>query len=69
MIDTRQTRSLTSLPRPQGFVAFLSRVAVTWAARRHQRRSLARLDAHLLRDIGLDAASARAEALKHFWLE
>lgn len=36
-------------------------------ARRRQRQALARLDARLLRDIGLDAGQARAEAAKPFW--
>lgn len=69
MIDTRQTRALTSLPASQGIVAALATVMRTWAIRRHERRSLARLDTHLLRDVGLDATTAGSESAKPFWLE
>jgi uncharacterized protein YjiS (DUF1127 family) len=34
---------------------------------RRQRRSLRALDAHLLRDIGLTAAEAEAEAARPVW--
>jgi uncharacterized protein YjiS (DUF1127 family) len=36
-------------------------------ARRSQRRALARLDDHLLRDIGISAEQARRESGKPFW--
>lgn len=36
-------------------------------ARRRDRTSLARLDAHLLRDIGLSPDAARTECAKPFW--
>ena len=39
----------------------------TWDFRRRSRHSLARLAPHQLRDIGLDPASAHAEAAKPFW--
>lgn len=35
--------------------------------RRRDRQRLGQLDAHLLRDIGLDAQEARNEADKPFW--
>jgi uncharacterized protein YjiS (DUF1127 family) len=35
--------------------------------RRRDRQRLAHLDAHLLRDIGLDAGEAHQEAAKPFW--
>ena len=38
-----------------------------WLSLHRQRRALARLYAHALRDIGLDAQSARNEAAKPFW--
>jgi uncharacterized protein YjiS (DUF1127 family) len=46
------------------------RVAMTcskWATHQRKRRSLSRLDAHLLRDIGLTADAADIEANKRFW--
>ena len=38
-----------------------------WAARRRDRQMLARLDAHLLRDIGLTPDEAQAECGKPVW--
>ena len=40
----------------------------TWHERYAQRRALLQLDGHLLDDIGLTSAEARAEALKPFWV-
>lgn len=37
------------------------------AARRHSRKALARLDDHMLRDIGLTRALAETEVEKPFW--
>jgi len=37
------------------------------AARRRDRRHLAALDAHLLRDIGLSSEDVQDEASKPFW--
>jgi uncharacterized protein YjiS (DUF1127 family) len=38
-----------------------------WTERAHQRRALAELDSHLLRDIGLRRADIVHEADKPFW--
>lgn len=38
-----------------------------WLFRRRSRRHLRDLDAHLLRDIGLDSELIRREARKPFW--
>jgi uncharacterized protein YjiS (DUF1127 family) len=38
-----------------------------WDDRRRSRRALARLDAHLLRDIGLTAEALAEEIDKPFW--
>ena len=61
------------LPRPAELpplsrllVALAVRLAA-WEDRRRTRAALARLDAHLLRDIGLGAGSATAECTKPFW--
>jgi uncharacterized protein YjiS (DUF1127 family) len=40
-----------------------------WFARSRQRRDLAELDAHLLRDIGVTPGEAAREAAKPFWVE
>lgn len=60
----------TTLPfsAPRGFVARLARSATDAIARRRNRRALARLDQHLLRDIGLSSDEARTEVAKPFWL-
>jgi uncharacterized protein YjiS (DUF1127 family) len=41
----------------------------TWLMRRNTRATLARLDGHMLRDVGLDPAMARAECARRFWQE
>jgi uncharacterized protein YjiS (DUF1127 family) len=38
-----------------------------WLERSRQRRHLARLDYHMLRDIGLSHGAARGECDKRFW--
>jgi uncharacterized protein YjiS (DUF1127 family) len=40
---------------------------ITLTARRKERAALARLDAHLLRDIGIDLQSATFESTKPAW--
>ncbi len=67
------TMSLPTVPG-SGFLAFAlacaSRLAATarlWGGRMADRRRLALLDEHLLRDIGLSPERARAEAAKRPW--
>lgn len=50
--------------RPLGAVPAL---LALWRARWRQRRALAELDAHLLRDIGRSRAEALRESRKPFW--
>ena len=45
----------------------LSVALLAWEERRQRRAALARLDAHLLRDIGLNRDEARTEAARPFW--
>ena len=40
---------------------------LAWEERRQTRKALARLDTHLLRDIGLAPDEARTEAARPFW--
>ncbi|MEI4486453.1 DUF1127 domain-containing protein [Frigidibacter sp. MR17.14] len=40
-----------------------------WTARRRQRAALARLDMHLLKDIGVDARTVSDEVAKPFWID
>ena len=39
----------------------------TWRRRARERRDLARLDDHLLRDIGIERSDVAAERAKPFW--
>ena len=50
-----------------GIVARLIQSVTTVATRRRDRQRLGQLDAHLLRDIGLEAQDARRESDKPFW--
>jgi uncharacterized protein YjiS (DUF1127 family) len=50
-----------------GVVARLLQSVSLFVIRRRDRQRLGRLDAHLLRDIGLDAQDARRESDKPFW--
>lgn len=56
----RQQRTGSALRRLAG-------VVTVWTLRRRTRKSLRRLDAHLLEDIGLTQADARNEAKRPFW--
>lgn len=47
----------------RGLVARLTQMAEIWRQRRH----LARLDAHLLSDIGLSSSQAETEAKRPLW--
>ncbi len=61
--------SIETLPlraRP-GVVARQIQTVATVVTRRRDRQRLGRLDAHLLRDIGLEAQEARRESDKPFW--
>lgn len=49
--------------------AALLRTVSRWLARGRQRRDLAALDAHLLKDIGVTHGEAVRESAKPFWVE
>ena len=53
-------------PARPGLRAFLQ-VIRDWSDRKRSRAALARLDAHLLRDIGIDATRAAHEVARPFW--
>ena len=55
------------LRAPTGFFARTLTVVTAALTRRRDRQRLAQLDAHLLRDIGVDAQEARRECAKPFW--
>ncbi len=62
-----QTQISLSLPRRGAFLARLVDTVRTAALRQRERRQLAALDPHLLRDIGLDSQTAESECAKPFW--
>lgn len=45
----------------------LARRLVQWVDARRSRQALARLDGHLLKDIGLEPTAALSEAQRPFW--
>ncbi len=62
-----QTMLHTALPHRTSLLARLVRALNEARSRRRERLSLARLDPHLLRDIGLARDEAATEAAKPFW--
>ncbi len=67
LVQLNALSSQTNLPPLAGFAVRVAVVVTKWDARRKTRRSLRNLDAHLLKDIGLDRLTAQAEATKPFW--
>lgn len=62
--------SSLSLHRPatatrQGLA--LTRRLARWVEAHRSRKALALLDRHLLKDVGLESATARSEAQRPFW--
>lgn len=56
-----------ALPPLSRAVVTLARQVVLWETRLRARRSLSRLDRHMLVDIGLSPDEARTECTKPFW--
>ncbi|MFN3845771.1 MAG: DUF1127 domain-containing protein [Paracoccaceae bacterium] len=56
-----------SLPPLSRLVLAAAIGVVTWETRQRSRKGLTRLDAHLLRDVGIDPMTAEAEARRWFW--
>lgn len=55
------------LPPVSAALFNLARVVLVWEQRRHTRRAMARLDGHMMRDIGLTAEAVADETAKPFW--
>lgn len=53
--------------RAADLLAGIATLIRTWRARSRARRDLAKLDEHMLRDIGLDATIAAHEVSRRFW--
>ncbi len=56
-----------ALPPLSRFVLWVAIALATWDLRRKTRADLARLPAHLLKDLGLCPMSAQTECAKRFW--
>jgi uncharacterized protein YjiS (DUF1127 family) len=59
--------TMTSLPPLARALMGLAVAVLAWEMRIRTRRSLARLDDHILRDIGLTSFDAETEVSKPFW--
>lgn len=70
MMIASHTHPTFSRPLPPlSRLAFrLAAQVLAWEERRATRRALARLDTHMLRDIGLSPDTARTECAKRFWI-
>lgn len=66
-MDRALTQNLSTLPPLARILAALALTVAQWETRRRGRAGLGRLDAHLLRDIGLTQAEAASETTKPFW--
>lgn len=53
--------------RGAALVARLVDILLAWHERRRQRRQLAMMDDHMLRDLGLSSADVEQEVHKPFW--
>ncbi|WP_135505351.1 DUF1127 domain-containing protein [Roseovarius aestuariivivens] len=63
----KQLSARTTLPVPSRLAVQVAWLFLIWSQRRQSRCDLARLDSHLLRDIGLTAEDAFHESRKWFW--
>lgn len=61
------TRFLPSLPSPAEVLVRLADVVATWERRAQERRALAEMSTHMLKDLGISRLDARREAGKPFW--
>lgn len=66
-VTATPTQIIPGTTAGNGLVMRLVAVLFAWHDRATQRRALGRLDEHLLRDIGIDRATAKHEAAKPFW--
>ena len=61
------SRSLPSLPSPMQALVRLADVVATWERRARERRALAEMSNHMLKDLGISRIDARRESSKPFW--
>ena len=56
-----------SLPGPMEVLIRLADLLATWEQRARERRHLAEMSNHMLKDLGISRTDARREAEKPFW--
>ena len=61
------TRFLPSLPSPVEALVRLAGMVATWERRAQERRSLAEMSQHMLKDLGISRLDARRASAKPFW--
>lgn len=66
-MSSRALPQTASLPPVSRMLVSVALALAAWDDRRRTRASLARLDMHLLKDIGLGADRAAHECAKPFW--
>lgn len=64
---SRTETALVPMHHRSGLVSRFTRAIAAAFVRQRNRQRLGHLDPHLLRDIGLDAETARQECSKPFW--
>ncbi|WP_431299549.1 DUF1127 domain-containing protein [Tabrizicola sp. BL-A-41-H6] len=64
---SRAPTLVRATPTATGLLRAVIDTVVAWSVRRRERAMLARLDSHLLRDIGLDPETAAVECAKPIW--
>jgi uncharacterized protein YjiS (DUF1127 family) len=63
----RRATTRLSLLSPLQVIAHLSRLLGTWERRARERRMLAEMSPHMLKDLGITRSDASAESQKPFW--
>jgi uncharacterized protein YjiS (DUF1127 family) len=64
---SKMTTSSSAAMRSAWGLAAVRQTILAWIGRSRARRDLARLDPHLLADIGLDEVDVRRECARSFW--
>lgn len=66
-IGSARAGTRLSLPSPMQLLTRLSELLATWERRARERRMLAEMSPHMLKDLGVTRSDASAELQKPFW--
>lgn len=61
------TRPLPSFPSPVQALVRLADMVASWERRARERKTLAEMSEHMLKDLGISRVDARRESDKPFW--